>query len=200
MALRINRLRSSPVRKWRSRRNGAGKSTLLQAMAGGMDLAGGELRLDNLSLPHLDVADVRRNVGFSDPERAAVLRHPAGKSITLGMPRAPTDEEIFAALELTGAASFVQKLPKGLDHPIMENGVGLSGGQRQSILLARMLLRDPNIVLMDEPTASLDEHTERSLSSVWRLAWPPWPLIVATHRVPKGTGRAGGGSSRRACW
>ena len=65
MALRINRLEIKPGEKVAILgRNGAGKSTLLQAMAGGMDLAGGELRLDNLSLPHLDVADVRRNVGF----------------------------------------------------------------------------------------------------------------------------------------
>ena len=181
MALRINRLEIKPGEKVAILgRNGAGKSTLLQAMAGGMDLAGGELRLDNLSLPHLDVADVRRNVGFMT-QSTAVLRHPA-ENITLGMPRA-TDEEIFAALELTGAASFVQKLPKGLDYPIMENGVGLSGGQRQSILLARMLLRDPNIVLMDEPTASLDEHTEREF--IQRLSWLGHrTLIVATHRVP----------------
>ncbi|WP_210455012.1 ATP-binding cassette domain-containing protein, partial [Pantoea ananatis] len=116
------------------------------AMAGGMDLAGGELRLDNFSLPHLDVADVRRNVGFMT-QNARLFYGTLRENITLGMPRA-TDEEIFEVLELTGAAGFVQKLPKGLDYPIMENGVGLSGGQRQSILLARMLLRDPNIVLM----------------------------------------------------
>ncbi|WP_447298585.1 type I secretion system permease/ATPase [Enterobacter cloacae] len=183
MALRINRLEIKPGEKVAILgRNGAGKSTLLQAMAGGIDLAGGELRLDNLSLPHLDVADVRRNVGFMT-QNARLFYGTLRENITLGMPRA-TDEEIFAALELTGAASFVQKLPKGLDYPIMENGVGLSGGQRQSILLARMLLRDPNIVLMDEPTASLDEHTEREF--IQRLsAWLGHrTLIVATHRVP----------------
>ena len=183
MALRINRLEIKPGEKVAILgRNGAGKSTLLQAMAGGMDLAAGELRLDNLSLPHLDVADVRRNVGFMT-QNARLFYGTLRENITLGMPRA-TDEEIFEALELTGAAGFVQKLPKGLDYPIMENGVGLSGGQRQSILLARMLLRDPNIVLMDEPTASLDEHTEREF--IQRLG--DWlgnrTLIVATHRVP----------------
>ncbi|MEG5701159.1 ABC transporter transmembrane domain-containing protein [Enterobacter hormaechei] len=161
MALRINRL---------------------EIKAGGMDLAGGELRLDNLSLPHLDVADVRRNVGFMT-QNARLFYGTLRENITLGMPRA-TDKEIFEVLEMCGAASFVQKLPKGLDYPIMENGVGLSGGQRQSILLARMLLRDPNIVLMDEPTASLDEHTEREF--IQRLgAWlGNRTLVVATHRVP----------------
>lgn len=78
----------------------------------------------------------------------------------------------------------MKRLPKGLDHPIMEGGSGLSGGQRQSIMLARMLLRAPNIVLLDEPTASLDEHSEREF--IQRLG--QWlgnrTLVVATHRVP----------------
>ena len=183
MALRINRLEIKPGESIAILgRNGAGKSTLLQALAGGMELASGELRLDNLSLPHLDVADLRRNVGFMT-QNARLFHGTLRENITLGMPRA-TDEEIVNVLEMCGAASFVQKLPKGLDYPIMENGVGLSGGQRQSILLARMLLRDPNIVLLDEPTASLDEHTEREF--IQRLS--QWlgnrTLIVATHRVP----------------
>jgi len=183
MALRINRLEIKPGESIAILgRNGAGKSTLLQALAGGMELASGELRLDNLSLPHLDVADLRRNVGFMT-QNARLFHGTLRENITLGMPRA-TDEEIVNVLEMCGAASFVQKLPKGLDYPIMENGVGLSGGQRQSILLARMLLRDPNIVLLDEPTASLDEHTEREF--IQRLS--QWlgnrTLVVATHRVP----------------
>ncbi|MFY9995001.1 MAG: type I secretion system permease/ATPase [Leclercia sp.] len=182
-ALRINRLEIKPgERVALLGRNGAGKSTLLQAMVGGMDLTGGELRLDGLSLPHLDMADVRRNVGLMS-QNARLFYGTLRENITLGMPRA-TDEEIFAVLEMCGAANYVQKLAKGLDHPIMENGVGLSGGQRQSILLARMFLRDPNIVLLDEPTASLDEHTEREF--IQRLG--QWlgnrTLIVATHRVP----------------
>ena len=183
IALRINRLEIKPGEKVAILgRNGAGKSTLLSAMVGGMDLTSGELRLDNLSLPHLDMADVRRNVGYMT-QNARLFYGTLRENITLGTPRA-TDEEIFAVLEMCGAASYVQKLPKGLDHPIMENGVGLSGGQRQSILLARMFLRDPNIVLLDEPTASLDEHTEREF--IQRLG--QWlgnrTLIVATHRVP----------------
>jgi len=182
-ALRINRLEIKPGEHVAILgRNGAGKSTLLQAMVGSMDLVGGELRLDNLSLPHLDMADVRRNVGLMS-QNARLFYGTLRENITLGMPRA-TDDEIFAVLEMCGAAAFVQKLAKGLDHQIMENGVGLSGGQRQSILLARMFLRDPNIVLLDEPTASLDEHTEREF--IQRLS--QWlgnrTLIVATHRVP----------------
>ncbi len=162
-------------------RNGSGKSTLLQAMAGGMDLVGGELRLDNLSLPHIDVADVRRNVGLLT-QNARLFHGTLRENLTMGAAHA-TDEAIFAALTVSGGADFIRRLPLGLDHPIMEGGVGLSGGQRQSLLLARMLLRDPNIVLLDEPTASLDDHTEKDF--IERLgAWPNGrTLIVATHRA-----------------
>jgi len=183
VALRINRLEIKPGECVAILgRNGAGKSTLLQAMVGGMDLIGGELRIDNLSLPHLDVADLRRNVGLMT-QNARLFYGTLRENITLGTPRA-TDEEIFEVLEMCGALTFVQKLPKGLDHPIMENGVGLSGGQRQSILLARMFLRDPNIVLLDEPTASLDEHTEREFIQHLRNWLGNRTLVVATHRVP----------------
>ncbi len=163
-------------------RNGAGKSTLLQALAGGVDLVNGDVRLDNLSMAQIDMADLRRNIGFLS-QNARLFYGTLRENLTLGAPHA-SDAAIFEALEISGAGNFVKHLPKGLDHAIMEGGAGLSGGQRQSILLARMLLRSPNIVLLDEPTASLDDHTEREF--IQRLG--DWlgnrTLIVATHRVP----------------
>ncbi|EOD1045134.1 TPA: type I secretion system permease/ATPase [Citrobacter farmeri] len=181
--LRINRLEiAAGERIAVLGRNGAGKSTLLQALAGGVDLVEGDARLDNLSLPHIDMADLRRNVGLLS-QNARLFFGTLRENLTLGAPHA-SDDEIFTVLEICGAANFVKRLPKGLDHPIMEGGNGLSGGQRQSIMLARMLLRAPNIVLLDEPTASLDEHSEREF--IQRLG--QWlgnrTLVVATHRVP----------------
>lgn len=162
-------------------RNGAGKSTLLQALIGGITLVQGELRLDSLSLPHLDMADLRRNVGLMT-QNARLFHGTLRDNLTLGAPQM-RDDEIFCALEMCGVAALVRKLPHGLDHPIMEGGTGLSGGQRQSILLARLILRDPNVVLLDEPTASLDEHTERDF--LQRLdAWLAGrTLVIATHRT-----------------
>ncbi|MEH2922522.1 type I secretion system permease/ATPase [Samsonia erythrinae] len=182
IALRIAQLEIRPgERVALLGRNGAGKSTLLQAMGGGMDLVEGELLLDNLSLPQIDMADVRRNVSLTT-QNARLFFGTLRDNLTLGAPRA-SDSEIFAALDVCGAGNFVKKLPLGLEHPVMEGGLGLSGGQRQSILLARMLLRNPNIVLLDEPTAFLDEHTEREF--IQRLGH--WlggrTLVVATHRV-----------------
>ncbi|ENU0022438.1 ATP-binding cassette domain-containing protein [Salmonella enterica] len=163
-------------------RNGAGKSTLLQAMAGGLEMIQGDARLDNLSLSHIDMADLRRNIGFLS-QNARLFFGTLRENLTLGAPHA-NDEQIFDALEVSGGAVFVRRLAKGLDHPIMEGGNGLSGGQRQSLLLARMLLRSPNIVLLDEPSASLDEHTEREFIQRLHQWLGNRTLVVATHRVP----------------
>jgi len=182
LALRINKLSiQRGERVALLGRNGAGKSTLLQAMIGGMELVEGELTLDNLSLPHIDMADLRRNVGLLT-QNARLFHGTLRENLILGAAHA-SDQAIFEALTVSGGTDFIRRLPTGLDHQIMEGGIGLSGGQRQSILLARMLLRDPNIVLLDEPTASLDEHTEKEF--IERLG--QWlngrTLIVATHRT-----------------
>lgn len=162
-------------------RMGAGKSTLLQAMSGNVELKSGELRLDDLSIPHLDIADLRRNIGLLTQE-ARLFHGTIRDNLIMGRPSA-TDEEIFEALTITGATDFIRKLPRGLEHPIMEGGTGLSGGQRQALLLTRTLLRDPNIVLLDEPTAFFDEPSERLF--IERLK--PWlghrTLMIATHRA-----------------
>jgi ATP-binding cassette subfamily C protein LapB len=163
-------------------RNGAGKSTLLQALAGGMEIVSGDVRLDNLSMGQIDTADLRRNIGLLS-QNARLFYGTLRENLTLGAPHA-SDEAIFGALEISGADNFVKRLEKGLEHPIMEGGAGLSGGQRQSILLARMLLRSPNIVLLDEPTASLDDHTEREFIQRINQWLGNRTLIVATHRVP----------------
>jgi ATP-binding cassette subfamily C protein LapB len=162
-------------------RNGAGKSTLLQALAGAMDLSSGETTLDGIALAHLDPADLRRDVGLM-AQQARLFHGTLRDNIILGAPYA-SDQDILAALAITGALDFLRTLPKGLDHLILEGGLGLSGGQRQSLLLSRLLLRQPQVLLLDEPTASLDDVTERQLLE--RLAgWSQGrTLVIATHRV-----------------
>jgi ATP-binding cassette subfamily C protein LapB len=103
------------------------------------------------------------------------------ENLTLGAPHA-SDEQIMTALQTVGAWSFVQRLPTGLDHPVLEGGLGLSGGQRQSLLLARLILRMPRVLLLDEPTAALDEGAEREVIQNLHKLPASHTLIIATHR------------------
>lgn len=103
-------------------------------------------------------------------------------NLIMGAPHA-SDEEILQALAVTGAADFIGKFADGMDHLILEGGLGLSGGQRQSLLLSRLIIRQPHIVLLDEPTASLDEATERQLIQNLDRWAAHRTLIIATHRM-----------------
>ena len=162
-------------------RNGAGKSTLLQALSGFMEASGGEVTLEGVSMEHIDPADTRRDIGLLT-QNANLFHGTLRENVTLGAPGA-TDREIIAALDMSGAMEFVRKLPKGMDHLILEGGLGLSGGQRQSLMLARLFIRNPQVVLLDEPTASLDDLTEkRFIAKLQRWAHGR-TLIIATHRT-----------------
>src|SRR5690606_10457005 len=93
-----------------------------------------------------------------------------------------TDADILHALTVTGALAFIQEKKEGLDHLILEGGVGFSGGQKQAFLLARLLIRQPNILLLDEPTASIDDVAEKLLIDHLKGWLAHRTLIVATHR------------------
>ncbi|WP_043317056.1 type I secretion system permease/ATPase [Microbulbifer sp. HZ11] len=161
-------------------RNGAGKSTLLQGLSGILETSQGEITLDNVSLSHIDPADTRRDIGLLT-QNSSLFHGTLRENITLGAPGA-TDREIVAALDMSGALEFVRKLSKGLDHMVLEGGLGMSGGQRQSLLLARLFIRDPSIVLLDEPTASLDDMTEKRFIAKLQKWAVGRTLIIATHR------------------
>lgn len=162
-------------------KNGAGKSTLLQALSGLMEASSGEVILDDLALQHIDPADLRRDVGLLT-QNARLFHGTLRDNIMLSAPQA-SEEEILAALAMVGADEFVRKLPKGLEHPVLEGGHGLSGGQKQALLLARLIIRQPTVILLDEPTAAMDEATERHFIKQF-LTWSAGrTVIVATHRM-----------------
>ncbi|QZI68269.1 type I secretion system permease/ATPase [Pseudomonas protegens] len=162
-------------------RNGAGKSTLLQLMAGMHLQQRGSVTLDGLEMALIDPADVRRDIGLLT-QNARLFFGSIRDNLILGHPTA-SDSEVLQALSLSGALPMVQAQEGGLDYQIMEGGIGLSGGQKQALLLARTLLREPNTLLLDEPTAALDEVSERQILE----QLTPWlegrTLLVATHRL-----------------
>lgn len=162
-------------------KNGAGKTTLLQLLSGMQTTSTGSVKLDDLDITMIDPADIRRDVGLLN-QNAQLFYGTIRENIILGSPLA-SDQEILDALSLTGALAFVQAKQDGLNHLIMEGGLGLSGGQKQSLLLARTIIRQPNVLLLDEPTAWLDEVNEKQL--IQRMG--EWlghrTLVVATHRM-----------------
>ena len=161
-------------------RNGAGKSTLLQLLSGMQFPLQGKINLDGLDLGLIDPADVRRDMGLLN-QNAHLFYGTIRENLKLGAPLA-SDEDIFSVLKVTGALNFVEEKKEGLDHLILEGGIGFSGGQRQALLLARLLIRDPNILLLDEPTASIDDVAEKILIDHLRLWLGQKTLVVATHR------------------
>ena len=162
-------------------KNGAGKSTLLQALSGLMEPTAGTVLLDDVNMAHIDPADVRRDIGLVS-QNARLFHGTLRDNLLLGAPHT-ADEQIIKSLKDSGAWQFVSNLPMGLDHLIQEGGIGLSGGQRQSLLLSRMFIRQPMVSLLDEPTASLDEVAEKQV--IHTLAEFPRDrtMVIATHRM-----------------
>jgi len=162
-------------------KNGSGKSTLLQALSGLLEPSSGELLLDNIALQHIDPADVRRDVGLLT-QNSRLFHGTIRDNIVLGAPHASQDE-ILRALSVVGADEFIRRLPKGLEQVILEGGNGLSGGQKQALLLARLIVREPRVVLLDEPTAAMDEATERHFIRQLQSWGAGRTMIIATHRM-----------------
>lgn len=162
-------------------RNGAGKSTLLQALSGMLEPSAGEVLVDNIAIQHLDTADLRRDVALLT-QNARLFHGTLRENLTLGAPTA-SQEQLFEALDMVGASEFIRRLPRGLDHPILEGGIGLSGGQRQALLIARLLVRQPTALLLDEPTASMDDETERHFIRQFATWAKDRTVVVATHRM-----------------
>ncbi len=162
-------------------KNGAGKSTLLQVLAGMQQVQQGQVVLDNVNIKQIDPADLRRDVALHN-QHARLFFGSVHENITMGRPQA-TDEEIHEALVISGALAFVQQKEDGLNFLIHEGGVGLSGGQRQALLLARNIITQPQVLLLDEPTAWLDEISEWNLISQLSTWGKDKTLIIATHRL-----------------
>lgn len=161
-------------------RNGAGKSTLLQLLSGMQMPVQGKIALDGIDQTLLDPDDIRRDMALLN-QNAHLFFGTIRENLTLGAPLA-TDAEIVHALKITNALEIVEQKKEGLDHLVLEGGVGFSGGQRQALLLTRLLLRNPNIVLLDEPTASIDDVSEKLLIQHLKAWLGHRTLVVATHR------------------
>lgn len=161
-------------------RNGGGKSTLLKALAGLGTPAEGEVRLAGLDLQHCRPSWLRRVIGYL-PQDVRLFSGTLQENLTLGLPL-PDEAEIHAALEKTGLIDAVKRHPLGLGLPIREGGYGLSGGQRQLVGLTRLVLQDPDIWLLDEPSSSLDSNAEERVIRLFQEMSREKTLIFTAHR------------------
>jgi ABC-type multidrug transport system fused ATPase/permease subunit len=137
---------------------GSGKSTLVNLIPRFLDPTSGRITLDGVDLKDIDLRSLRQGTGLVLQDNflfSATVR----ENIALGRPDA-TDEEIEKAARLAQAAEFIEELPRKYETPVGERGIGLSGGQKQRIALARALLVDPKILILDEATSSVDTETE----------------------------------------
>ena len=161
-------------------RMGSGKSTLSRLISGLIEPKEGSVLVDGVDLRQIDKSDVRRNVGVMLQD-TWLFSGTVKENLQMGFYEYD-DVHLLDIAKISGVDDFVASHPQGYDMELRERGEGLSGGQRQSINLARALLHDPNLLVLDEPTSSMDTATEKSV--IGRLkAWAgARTLVMVTHR------------------
>ncbi len=160
---------------------GAGKSTLLSLLTRFYECTDGEIYLDGQPLSLLSKASLRTALGYVTQE-SFLFNGTVRENMLLGK-RNATDDEIFQALAAAHADEFVQALPEGLDTNVGERGIKLSGGEKQRISIARALLKNPPILLLDEATASVDTHTEKQIQQALDTLMKGRTSFVIAHRL-----------------
>ncbi len=161
-------------------KTGAGKSTLLKLLSGQAQASKGKIIIDGVDMAHIDPVDVRRQVGYLSQD-SRLFFGTLRQNLMLGHPHA-TEAELIQALRISGAIGMIQQDAASLDRLINEGGRGLSGGQRQMVLLSRLIVRNPQIVLLDEPTASMDEQLEAWVIRQLQQWLTGRTLVLVTHR------------------
>lgn len=159
--------------------SGAGKSSVLKLLMGFARPSGGRIAINGQDATLLRPAELRRLSAYVG-QRAHLFAGTLRENIALARPEA-SEAEILRAAEAARVMSFAARLPKGLDTPVGEGGFGLSGGQAQRVALARAFLRDAPLVLLDEPTASLDPGTEAEVMEAIARLCTGRTAIIATH-------------------
>ncbi|MDT8424540.1 MAG: type I secretion system permease/ATPase [Methyloprofundus sp.] len=162
-------------------RIGSGKSTIEKLMLGFYEAQEGSILIDGTDIRQLDPSDLRRQIGYV-PQDISLMFGSVKDNITLGS-RFADDESILRAAEITGVTNFVNKHPAGFDLQVGERGSALSGGQRQSVAVARALLLSPPIYIMDEPSNSMDNSTEEAFKQRFSKQLDAQTLILLTHRA-----------------
>jgi ATP-binding cassette subfamily C protein LapB len=161
-------------------RVGSGKSTLQKLMLGLFAPTKGAILLDGVDMRQLDPADIRRNIGYVEQD-SLLFYGTLRENITIRAPYVD-DSTVIAAAEMAGLSEFVNRHPDGFDMLVGERGESLSGGQRQGVAIARAILLDPPVMLLDEPTSSMDFTSEMQIKEQFRTYAKHKTMVIVTHR------------------
>ncbi len=160
---------------------GAGKSTLTELVPRYYEVSAGRVLIDNTDIRTVALNDLRREIGVVSQEPflfSATVR----ENLAYGRPDA-TDDEVRTAARMARADAFIEALPDGYDTVVGERGYTLSGGQRQRLAIARAIITDPRILILDEATASVDASTEREIQDALRTVMEGRTTIIIAHRL-----------------
>lgn len=159
---------------------GSGKTTLASLVPRLQDVTGGTVRVDGTDIRDLPVNEVRNlvSVSFEDP---ILFSTSVAENVSMGAPGVD-DDAIWQALEITAAKDFVERLPEGLDTQVGEQGLSLSGGQRQRLALARAVIGQPRILVLDDPLSAVDVDTEDRVQRALREILPDSTTMIIAHR------------------
>lgn len=160
---------------------GAGKTTIVSLLPRFYDVTSGEIRIDGEDIRHYKIKSLRQQISFVLQE-TMLFRAPVWQNIAYGKPEA-TREEIIRAAQLANAEEFIVKMPEGYDTMVGERGVTLSGGQRQRVTIARAIIRDAPILVLDEPSAGLDAESEKLVFDALENLMKGRTSIVIAHRL-----------------
>lgn len=160
---------------------GAGKSTLLSLVMRFYDVTAGSVRVDGIDVRQADLNDLRRSMGTVFQE-SFLFSHTVAANISFGRPSA-SREEVERAARMAAAHDFIRELPAQYETVVGEYGANLSGGQRQRLALARALLLDPPILLLDDATASVDPETEHEIEHAIQQAMQGRTTLVVSNRM-----------------
>ena len=160
---------------------GSGKTTLQKLMMGLYQPTQGAVLLDGIDLRQLDPADVRRNMGYVSQD-VTLFWGSLRENITFGLPHAD-DAAVVAAADIAGLSEFVNRHPKGFEMPVGERGELLSGGQRQGVGIARAVLHQAPMLLLDEPTSAMDFSTEAQVTARITEFARGRTVVLVTHRT-----------------
>ena len=166
--------------------SGAGKTTIASLLPRFWDVTSGRVTLDGIDVRELSFVDLRGSVGMV-PQEPALFSGTIRENIAYARPGEigppPTEQEIVAAARAAHALEFIERLPDGFDTRVGERGVKLSGGQRQRLAIARVFLKNPAVVVLDEATSSLDTESERAIEAAMEDLLRGRSTLIIAHRL-----------------